>query len=182
MRRAPGARLDDGRAARPSHRACGGDARSARLLGSPLWHHVAKPRQPIAGRLPQPPTSPADEPRGRPDPAAPITGLPVAGDPRPATPAIRRAPPLAPPPHIHRSGLAGKRGAHKEVLKTLGLRRRLDRTVLPNTPAVRGALARVPHLVDVSTDAAHAAEQRAFCERSAIRPPLHLPHREAGRD
>jgi large subunit ribosomal protein L30 len=46
-------------------------------------------------------------------------------------------------------GWAGKRERQVRTLRSLGLRRRGDSNVLPDVPAVRGAIAKVSHLVDV---------------------------------
>lgn len=73
-------------------------------------------------------------------------------------------------------GLAGKRKYHKDVLKALGLSRRLDVTVLPNESSFRGALYKVRHLVRVETDADFAARQKEFCESRALRDPVSLKH------
>ena len=47
-----------------------------------------------------------------------------------------------------KSGIATKKG-HREVLKSLGLRRIRHEVVRPDTPAVRGMVEKVKHLVRV---------------------------------
>jgi len=53
--------------------------------------------------------------------------------------------------------------AHRGTLRALGLRRVGATTVLPDRPEIRGMLARVTHLVEVSAsaDASRAPRRRA---------------------
>jgi large subunit ribosomal protein L30 len=46
----------------------------------------------------------------------------------------------------------GTRRPHREVLKGLGLRRIRHQVVRPDTPAVRGAVAKIGYLVEVIED------------------------------
>jgi large subunit ribosomal protein L30 len=43
----------------------------------------------------------------------------------------------------------GTRREHREVVKGLGLRRIRDEVERPDTPAVRGMVAKVPYLVEI---------------------------------
>ena len=43
----------------------------------------------------------------------------------------------------------GSRRSHREILKSLGLRRIRHTVERPDTPAVRGAVAKVPYLVEI---------------------------------
>ena len=47
-----------------------------------------------------------------------------------------------------KSGIGTKKG-HREVLKSLGLRRIRHEVVRPDTPAVRGAVAKVSYLLEI---------------------------------
>lgn len=49
-------------------------------------------------------------------------------------------------------GLAGKPASQRNALKGLGLKRRHQTVVLEDTPAVRGMIAKVSHLVEVAED------------------------------
>jgi len=73
-------------------------------------------------------------------------------------------------------GLAGKRQYHKDVLKALGLRKRFDCAVLPNSSPVRGSLDKVKHLVSVETGEQFAARQRELCQKLALREPIVVKH------
>ena len=46
----------------------------------------------------------------------------------------------------------GSKPKHRGTLRALGLRRIGHRSVLPDRPEIRGMIARVPHLVSVSTE------------------------------
>jgi len=50
-----------------------------------------------------------------------------------------------------KSGIATKAG-HREVLRGLGLRRIRHEVVRPDTPAVRGAIAKVGYLLEVEEE------------------------------
>ncbi len=50
-----------------------------------------------------------------------------------------------------RSGIGTKRG-HREVLRSLGLRRIRHVVERPDTPAVRGMVKKIPHLVEILED------------------------------
>jgi large subunit ribosomal protein L30 len=52
-----------------------------------------------------------------------------------------------------RSGIGTVKG-HREVLRTLGLRRIRHEVVRPDTPAVRGAIAKVGYLLEVVEEGA----------------------------
>jgi large subunit ribosomal protein L30 len=45
--------------------------------------------------------------------------------------------------------MIGTRRPHREVLRGLGLRRIRDEVVRPDTPAVRGAVAKVQYLLEI---------------------------------
>ena len=47
-----------------------------------------------------------------------------------------------------RSGIGTKKG-HREVLRSLGLRRIRDEVERPDTPAVRGMVAKIQYLLEV---------------------------------
>lgn len=73
-----------------------------------------------------------------------------------------------------RSGI-GTKPKHRATLRALGLRGVGREHILPDTPDVRGMIARVPHLVEVGTatkertDAQHAAQASALAARRAGR-------------
>ncbi|HVT59639.1 MAG TPA: 50S ribosomal protein L30 [Thermoanaerobaculia bacterium] len=46
----------------------------------------------------------------------------------------------------------GTRRPHREVLRTLGLRRIRHEVVRPDTPAVRGAIAKIEYLLEVAEE------------------------------
>ncbi len=46
----------------------------------------------------------------------------------------------------------GRPRRQREVLRTLGLRRIRHEVERPDTPAVRGAVAKIPHLVEILED------------------------------
>jgi len=50
-----------------------------------------------------------------------------------------------------RSGIGTKRG-HREVLRSLGLRRIRHVVERPDTPAVRGMVKKIPYLVEILED------------------------------
>lgn len=50
-----------------------------------------------------------------------------------------------------RSGIGTKRG-HREVLRSLGLRRIRHVVERPDTPAVRGMVNKIPYLVEILED------------------------------
>ena len=47
----------------------------------------------------------------------------------------------------------GTRREHREVVKSLGLRRIRDEVERPDTPAVRGMVAKIPYLVEIVEEA-----------------------------
>jgi large subunit ribosomal protein L30 len=75
-----------------------------------------------------------------------------------------------------RRSLIGKPWQHRAVVRALGLSRRLQTVEKPNTATVRGAVAKVVHLVDVETDAARAERLSAERRRAALRPPFVVQH------
>jgi large subunit ribosomal protein L30 len=77
-----------------------------------------------------------------------------------------------------RRSLIGKPWQQRAVARALGLSRRMQTVEQPNTAAVRGAVGKVAHLVEVETDAARAA--RLWRERAAaaVRPPFVVRHSE----
>ena len=46
----------------------------------------------------------------------------------------------------------GTKPKHRGTLRALGLRKIGDRNTLPDRPEIRGMIARVPHLVEVSEE------------------------------
>lgn len=77
-----------------------------------------------------------------------------------------------------RRSLIGKPWQQRAVVRALGLTRRMQTVEQPNTAAVRGAVGKVAHLVDVETDAARAARLAAEARRAALRPPFVVRHSE----
>lgn len=77
-----------------------------------------------------------------------------------------------------RRSLIGKPWQHVAVARALGLSRRMQTVEKPNTAAVRGAVGKVAHLVDVETDAARALRLAAERRASALRPPFVVRHSE----
>jgi large subunit ribosomal protein L30 len=75
-----------------------------------------------------------------------------------------------------RRSLAGVRDSHSRTLESLGLRRREKTYERGNTASVRGAVAKVKHLVSVETDAARAARLAAEAAAAAPRPPVRVRH------
>jgi len=77
-----------------------------------------------------------------------------------------------------RRSLIGKPWQQRAVARALGLSRRMQTVEQPNTPSVRGAVAKVAHLVDVETDAARAARLAAEARAALPRPPFVVRHSE----
>lgn len=77
-----------------------------------------------------------------------------------------------------RRSLIGKPWQHRAVARALGLSRRMQTVEKANTAAVRGAVAKVAHLVDVETDAARALRLAAERQSAALRPPFVVRHSE----
>jgi large subunit ribosomal protein L30 len=75
-----------------------------------------------------------------------------------------------------RRGLAGVREDHAAVVSALGLRRRGSAVRLPNNASVRGAVAKVGHLLTVQTDEQAAAAAAAAAAKAAPREPLAFEH------
>ena len=77
-----------------------------------------------------------------------------------------------------RRSLIGAPWQHRAVARALGLSRRMQTVEKPNTPAIRGAVAKVAHLVDVETDAQRAERLAAERASTALRPPFVVRHSE----
>jgi large subunit ribosomal protein L30 len=77
-----------------------------------------------------------------------------------------------------RRSLIGKPWQQVAVARALGLSRRLQTVEHANTAAVRGAVAKVAHLVDVETDARRAARLEEERRDAAVRPAFVVRHSE----
>lgn len=77
-----------------------------------------------------------------------------------------------------RRSLIGKPWQHRAVARALGLSRRMQTVEKPNTASVRGAVAKVAHLVDVETDAQRAERLAAERRRAALQAPFVVRHSE----
>lgn len=75
-----------------------------------------------------------------------------------------------------RRGLAGVREDHAAVVAALGLRKRGSTVRLPNNASVRGAVAKIGHLLTVQTDEQARAAADAARAAAAPREPLAFEH------
>lgn len=64
-------------------------------------------------------------------------------------------------------GLAGKRDDQKRTVEALGLRKTGSTVEQPDTPSIRGAIAKVAHLLAVTEIAPAPAPKKAAAKRKA---------------
>ena len=73
-------------------------------------------------------------------------------------------------------GLAGKKQGYKDTLRVLGLTRRNQVRLVPNTASTRGALDKVKHLVTIEAEADHQVRAAVALDRLKPRPHLVARH------
>mmetsp|Transcript_7613 Transcript_7613/g.15265 ORF Transcript_7613/g.15265 Transcript_7613/m.15265 type:complete len:111 (-) Transcript_7613:451-783(-) len=74
-------------------------------------------------------------------------------------------------------GFAGKKETHIKTLQSLGLKRREQCVEKPNNASIRGALAKVKHLVLVETDEEYNARMMLKrAKETTVQPPVHVRH------
>ncbi|GMH44920.1 hypothetical protein BSKO_12877 [Bryopsis sp. KO-2023] len=71
---------------------------------------------------------------------------------------------------------AGTPSTVVDTMKTLGLRHRHQTVAQPNTAEVRGALAKIKHLVIVETEAMYSTRIQQDAIKNALRPPIVIKH------
>ncbi|KFM27551.1 50S ribosomal protein L30 [Auxenochlorella protothecoides] len=73
-------------------------------------------------------------------------------------------------------GMAGVRHQHVRIVKAIGLTYRQQTVERTNTPAMRGAVAKIPHLLTLETNLQRAARLAAQAEARKLRPPVIVKH------